>query len=104
MLVTSQRVTYFPLSLTATASAGDFGVLSASPTFAPGSGDSAQVCSSISILSDNVTELEENFFVILTLVTNKKSLSLGNNITTVIHRDDDGNSEPVNKVYCSLQF
>lgn len=59
-------------------------------TFAPGSGDGALMCSSISVLSDNVTEFEEDFTVSLALVTAGDSLSIGNNATTVTHIDDDG--------------
>jgi hypothetical protein len=60
-------------------------------TFVAGSGDGAQMCSSIRILADNVTEFEEDFTVELALTTAGDSLSLGNNVTIVTHIDDDGN-------------
>lgn len=78
-------------NLIASAGDGDFRSLSKSLTFAPGSGDGALMCSSISILSDNITEFEEDFIVKLALVTAGENLSLGNNITAVTHIDDDGN-------------
>ena len=49
------------------------------------------MCSSISILADNVTEFEEDFIVELALVTVGESLRLGNNATAITHIDDDGN-------------
>ena len=75
----------------ASAGDGDFHSLSMSLLFAPGSGDGALMCSSISILADNVTEFEEDFIVELALVTAGESLSLGNNATAITHIDDDGN-------------
>lgn len=58
--------------------------------FSPGSDDGTLLCSSLIVLPDNVTELEENFFIVLNLLTEGDSLSLGNNITHVTHTDDDG--------------
>ena len=67
----------------------DFSSFTQSLTFSPGSGHGALLCSSLIVLPDNVTELEENFFIVLDLVTAEDSLSLGNSITHVTHTDDD---------------
>ena len=74
----------------ATAGDGDFSSISQVLTFVPGSHDSAVICSSVGIHSDNVTELEENFMIVMELVTVGASLNLGNNVTHVTHTDDDG--------------
>ena len=68
----------------------DFSLLSVSLTFAPGSGDNALMCSSVNVLSDSITEPEEDFTIALALMTTGDSLHLGNNVTTVTHVDDDG--------------
>lgn len=78
------------LYFSATIGDGDYSSLSQSLTFAPGSGDGARICSSVAILSDNVTELEENFSIALNLVTAGESLSVGNNVTLVTLTDSDG--------------
>lgn len=77
-------------SIAATANDGDFHPLSNHLTFSPGSGNGAQLCSSVTILPDNVTETEETFSVILKLVGDVDSIRLGNNVTRVVHTDDDG--------------
>lgn len=66
-------------------------MLSMPLTFPAGSGDGAMMCSSVNNLSDNVTELEEHFFVILNLMTMGDSISLGNNVTHVTFTNVDGN-------------
>ena len=48
------------------------------------------MCPTITILADDLVEGEEEFTVFLTLVTTRKSLSLGNNVTKVTLSDDDG--------------
>ena len=58
--------------------------------FSPGSGSGALMCSSVSILSDDVIELEEAFVVSLALETATESLELGNNASAVTIVDDDG--------------
>jgi hypothetical protein len=74
---------------------GDFASFFQSLTFSPGSGNGAQLCSSLIVLPDNVTELEESFFIVLNLLTAGNSFHLGNNITHVTHTDDDGKTENV---------
>ena len=81
---------YFFSFFSATVENGDFGALSALLTFARGSGDGAVMCSFVPILSDNVAELEENFFVVLMLLTPGNSFSLRNNITRVTFTNTDG--------------
>ena len=68
----------------------DFKRLSLSITFIPGSGDSALMCPSVSILSDEAVEGVEDFTLRLALVTSGTSLSLGNSATAVSITDIDG--------------
>jgi hypothetical protein len=81
---------HYPCSFTATVADGDYSSLSKTLVFPPGSGDGAMVCSSIAILQDNATELDEDFFISLGLVAIEESLSLGNNVTNVTLIDSDG--------------
>jgi hypothetical protein len=74
----------------ATAGNQDYEHLTRSLTFVPGSGDGALMCSSVTILEDNVIEGEEDFSVTLALVTTASSLSLGNSVTNITLADDDG--------------
>ena len=56
----------------------------------PGSGDGALMCSSVTVLEDDMIEGEEDFSITLTLVTTRTSLSLGNSATNVTLVDNDG--------------
>lgn len=76
--------------IAATFDNGDFDYLSIPLTFAPGSGDGALMCFPVEVVSDNKAEGEEEFSITITMVTAGASLSLGNNVTTVILTDDDG--------------
>jgi hypothetical protein len=48
------------------------------------------MCTSASVNSDNLVELEEQFSITLSLVTLGASLSIGNNATIVTLTDSDG--------------
>lgn len=59
-------------------------------TFPSGSTDGAVVCANVTVIRDNMVECEEEFSLLLTLETATiKSLSLGNNTTSVVLRDSD---------------
>lgn len=60
---------------------GDLGLPSVSLTFAPSSGDGAEMCASVIILSDRVVE---DVKVMLALVTTGESISIGNGVATII--------------------
>lgn len=74
----------------ATVGNGDMIELTRNLTFAPGSGDGALMCSSVTVLEDDVVEGEEDFRTTLSLVTTRTSLTLGNSATNVTLADDDG--------------
>lgn len=74
----------------ATISGGDFTSVSMLLTFGPDSADGAEMCASVTANSDNLVELEEDFTVILSLVTLGASLSVGNAATIVAVADSDG--------------
>lgn len=59
-------------------------------TFPNGSADGAEICTPLTAYADNLVECEEDFGVILTLLTSAPSLSLGNNLITVTLIDGDG--------------
>lgn len=58
-------------------------MLSMQLTFAPNSSDGAEMCTSVTILFDNVKEDDELFTVMLGLVSVPDSLRLGNAVTIV---------------------
>jgi hypothetical protein len=73
------------------ANARDYSPLSLeSLSFLPGAADGTEVCTPIAIVSDNLVECEENFGLILTLVTSGASISLGSSVSTVTLLDSDG--------------
>lgn len=86
-------------AITATTSNGDFSFTSMAQTFASGSANGAEMCASVSLMSDNLVESDENFTVELSLLTLAgTSLRLGNTETSVTIIDTDGmyvNSSPV---------
>lgn len=59
-------------------------------TFPSGSEDSAEMCASVSVNSDNLVELEEDFTITLSLVTLGAIFTLGNNVSAVTLIDSDG--------------
>lgn len=58
--------------------------------FISGSGNGAQMCANVTVIPDNLVECDEEFTLRLTLLTNKESLSLQNNFTSVVLLDSDG--------------
>ena len=76
-------------SVPVAATNSDFFLLTIPLTFAPGSADSAEVCTTLSATVDNIVEEDESFTVTLTLATPGPSLSIENNITTVAILDGD---------------
>jgi hypothetical protein len=76
--------------IAATIGNGDYFSLSIPLTFAPGSANGAEICAPVNARIDNLVEEEENFTVVLTLSTAGESLSLGNNVTTIILNSSDG--------------
>ena len=74
-----------------TVSGRDYSSLSTYLTFAPGSGEGTERCSPITANDDSLVESEEEFSVILDIVTSSRSnLHLGNTETSVIITDTDG--------------
>lgn len=69
--------------LTASADDGDFIMISVTLTFAPNSSSGAEMCTSVTILFDNMMEENELFTVSLSLETVTDSLRLGNDLTEV---------------------
>jgi hypothetical protein len=67
--------------VTAIINSGDLGLPSLFLTFTPSSGNGAEKCASVIILSDK--EAKEDVKVMLSLVTTGESISLGNSITTI---------------------
>ena len=63
-------------------------------TFGPGSADSAEVCTTLSAVDDNIVEGDEGFTVLLALTTPGPSLTILNNVTPVVIRDNDGRYIP----------
>lgn len=75
----------------ATVTDGDFSSLSVPLTFLPGSNDSAEMCTSVMALYDDLVEFEEYFTVTLTLGrTSVTGLKLGNSETVVAVINSDG--------------
>lgn len=71
-------------------SGGDYDSVSKLITFVNGSTDGAEMCISIAVNSDSMVEFEEDFAVILYLVTSGASLSTGNSTSVVTIIDSDG--------------
>ena len=78
------------LSHTATSASGDYDILSVQLIFPSGSEDGAEMCTSVSANSDNLVEFEEDFTILLSLVTFGASLNLGNSSSAVTLTDNDG--------------
>lgn len=78
------------VTFSATVGDRDFDLLSVPLTFPPGSKDGVMLCSAVNTRSNNLTESEEHFFVILNLVTVRDSISLGNKVTHVTFTNVDG--------------
>lgn len=73
------------------ATSGDFSTLSSVPlTFSPQSVNGEQICVNLTAVVDNLVECEENFTVILDLMTSNEILRLGNAVVTVTITDVDG--------------
>jgi hypothetical protein len=72
------------------ATPGDISALTMPLTFAPGSSDGAEVCTSVTASDDNLVECDEELTIMLSLVTTGARLSLGNNATSVTVSDNDG--------------
>ena len=81
------------MSHAATSASGDYDILSIQLIFPSGSEDNAEMCASVSVNSDNLVEFEEDFTIMLSLVTFGASLNLGNNASAVILTDSDGTLE-----------
>lgn len=74
----------------ATSVSGDYDLLSTQLTFPSGSENSAEMCASVSVNSDNLVEFDEDFTITLSLVTFGASLHLGNSVSAVTLTDSDG--------------
>lgn len=59
-------------------------------TFPSGTADGAEMCAPVIVNSDNLVEHEENFSVVLALVTSGTSLSLGRNMSAITLLDSEG--------------
>jgi hypothetical protein len=76
--------------IVATVIRGDYDLLSVILVFSRGSADGVKVCASVTVNSDNLVETEEDFGVILTLVSSGPNLGLGNNVSTIVLIDNEG--------------
>ena len=82
------KVTF--ITLAATSASGDFDLQSMNITFPVGSANRAVRCVTLTVNSDNLVESEEDFTVMLTLVTSGANLNLGNSVFAVTLGDSDG--------------
>lgn len=87
----------------AAVSDSDYSALNTTLTFAPGSGDGEELCTSVSATSDDLVESEEYFIINLALVTQAgTSFSLGNMETAVVITDNEGLLTPCMQDFMSL--
>jgi hypothetical protein len=88
---------YIVHTSTATSGSGDYDSIFMSLTYTSGSADGAEMCASINVHSDDLVEFEEEFGVMLTLVTSGPSL--GNNKSAVTIIDNDGKCDLTKHVW-----
>ena len=84
------RAFHHAVLIVAASGSGDYGLLSTWITFPNGSTDGAENCTSVTVYPDKLVELEENFTVVIDLITTGANLNVGNNISSITLLDDDG--------------